>query len=81
MDALEAQLNQTLNAQLPKEVLRRVKKRRVETAADLVEIAYHGQAAQDDDEVRRGAAKSGTTTFLCTPRWRWFTAGNASPWQ
>jgi hypothetical protein len=63
MDALEAQLNQTLTAQLPKGVLRRVKKRRVETAADLVEIAYHGQAAQDDDEVRRGAAKSGTTHF------------------
>ena len=55
--------NQTLNAQLPKGVLRRVKKRRVGTAADLVEIAYHGQAAQDEGEVRRGAAKSGATHF------------------
>jgi hypothetical protein len=63
MRELEAQLNQALKAQLPKRVCRRIEKRRIEAAADLVEIAYHGQAAQDDDEVRRGAAKSGTTHF------------------
>jgi len=60
---LEAQLNHALKAQLPKRVCRRINKRRIETAADLVEIAYHGQALVDDAEVRRGAAKSGTTHF------------------
>jgi hypothetical protein len=60
---LEARLNQALKAQLPKRVCRRIQKRRSETAADLVEIAYHGQAPVDDAEVRRGAAKSGTTHF------------------
>jgi hypothetical protein len=48
---------------LPKRVCRPIEKRRIEMAADRVESAYHGQAAQDDDEVRRGAAKSGTTHF------------------
>ena len=63
MRELEARLNQALKAQLPKRVCRPIEKRRIEAAADRVEIAYHGQAAQDDDEVRRGAAKSGTTHF------------------
>lgn len=63
MRELEAQLNQILRAQLPKQVLRWISRRRVENAADLVEIPYHGQAAQDDDEVRRGAASDGTTHF------------------
>jgi putative transposase len=63
MQALEEQLNQTLETQLPKEVLRRVNQKRVEVAADLVEIPYHGEPAQQEDEVRRGAAKSGTTHF------------------
>jgi hypothetical protein len=63
MRELEAQLNQALKAQLPKRVCRRIEKRRIEAAADLVEIAYHEQAAQDDNEVRGGAAKSDTTHF------------------
>jgi len=63
MQALEVQLNQTLQAQPPKEVWRRMRKRRVETAADLVEIPYHGAPDQEPDEVRRGAAKCGTTHF------------------
>jgi hypothetical protein len=63
MRELEAQLNQALRAQLPKQVLRWISRRRVENAADLVEIPYHGQTAQDDDEVRRGAASDGTTHF------------------
>jgi putative transposase len=63
MRELEAQLNQALRAQLPKQVLRWISRRRVENAADLVEIPYHGQTAQDDDEVRRGAASDGTTPF------------------
>jgi hypothetical protein len=60
---LEAQLNQALKAQLPKRVCRRIKKWRIGMAADVVEIAYHGQALVDDAEVRRGAAKSGTAHF------------------
>ncbi|HZC03730.1 MAG TPA: hypothetical protein VE844_21030, partial [Gammaproteobacteria bacterium] len=67
MRELEAQLNQILRAQLPKPVLRWISRRRVENAADLVEIPYHGQAAQDDDEVRRGAASDGTTHFHMYP--------------
>jgi hypothetical protein len=79
---LEAQLNQALKAQLPKRVCRRIKKRRIEMAADRVEIAYHGQARVDDAEVRRGAAKSGTTHFHRYATWAlWFTASSASPWQ
>jgi putative transposase len=63
MRELEAQLNRTLQAQLPPPVRRRIRERRVETAADLVEIPYHGQALVPEDEVRRGAAKRGTTHF------------------
>ena len=32
-------------------------------ATDLVEVPYHGQAAQEPDEIRRGQAKQGTTHF------------------
>jgi hypothetical protein len=53
MRELEAQLNQTLRAQLPKQVLRWISRRRVENAADLVEIPYHGQAARL--QIQRGA--------------------------
>jgi len=63
MQALERQLNTTLQAQLPEPVRRRIQKRRVEIATDLVEIPYHGQAQLDAAEVRRGAAKCGTTHF------------------
>lgn len=63
MKELEARLNQTLRAQPPKEVWRRVEKKRIEVAIDLVEIPYHGEPDLKEDEVRRGAAKSGTTHF------------------
>jgi hypothetical protein len=76
---LEARLNQALKAQLLKRVCRPIEKRRIERAADWVGIASHGQAAQDDDEIRRGAAKSGTTPFHRYATGRWFTADNASP--
>ena len=34
-------------------------------AIDLTYIPYHGQAANDANEIRRGQAKSGTTHFHC----------------
>jgi len=63
MKWLEARLNETLRAQPPKEVWRRIKKKRVEVAIDLVEIPYHGEPELNEDEVRRSAAKNGTTHF------------------
>jgi putative transposase len=60
---LERLLNQALQAQVPKEVWRRANKKRVETAADLVDIPYHGEPQAQEDEVRRSQAKSGTTHF------------------
>lgn len=63
MEALEAQINQTLRAQLPWQVRPRLAQRQYEIACDLVEIPYHGQAQVDEKEVRRGAPKAGTTHF------------------
>jgi putative transposase len=63
MGGLEAQLNQTLPAQLPRPVRRRLQHCPYEVACDLVEIPYHGEAQTDEAEVRRGAAKAGTTHF------------------
>jgi len=34
-----------------------------EVAIDLTNVPYHGEAHQDDDEIRRSRAKSGTTHF------------------
>jgi putative transposase len=63
MKWLEDRLNETLQAQPPKEVWRRIKKKRIEVAIDLVEIPYHGEPELNEKEVRRSAAKSGTTHF------------------
>jgi putative transposase len=63
MGGLEAQLNHTLQAQLPRPVRRRLQRCPYEVACDLVEIPYHGEAQTDEAEVRRGAAKVGTTHF------------------
>lgn len=60
---LEAQLNATLRAQLPRWMRRLVWRRRVEVAGDLTDIPYHGQPAADEAEIRRSQAKSGTTHF------------------
>jgi DDE family transposase len=61
--ALEDQLNAALAAQLPRSIRKRLGRFRYEIAIDLVEVPYHGQPARDAAEVRRGAAKSGTTHF------------------
>jgi putative transposase len=58
---LQRQLNTILRAQLPK--VFRKGKRAYNLAIDLTLIPYHGQPYQDDREVARGAAKSGTTHF------------------
>ncbi len=63
MSDLEAQLNSTLSAQLPRKLGRRLGRGRYEIAIDLVEVPYHGKAAVDEHEVRRGKAKEGTTHF------------------
>ena len=58
---LQRQLNTILRVQLPK--VFRKEKRAYSVAIDLTLIPYHGQPQQDEREVARGAAKSGTTHF------------------
>ena len=60
---LEEALTAALQAQLPKGVRKRLTDKRFEIAMDLHDIPYHGQPAQDENEVRRGPAKSGTIHF------------------
>ncbi len=62
LTALEAQMNAVLQRRLPKKLLAP----RLPTAVDITEIPYHGQYDEDEEEiVRRGRAKSGTTHFYC----------------
>ena len=58
---LEAAVNALLVARLPKKLLQRV----LIGAIDITEIPYHGQHEDDDEHVRRGRAKHGTTHFHC----------------
>ena len=58
---LEAQLNEGLVAHLPEKLL----DKSLPCAIDFTEIPYHGQHDQDDEGVRRGRAKHGTTHFHC----------------
>jgi len=58
---LEAGLNEMLVDCLPKQLWAKS----VPCAADLVYIPYHGQHEEDDEAIRRGQAKSGTTHFHC----------------
>lgn len=58
---LQRQLNTIVRAQLPKVFWKG--KRAYNLAIDLTLIPYHGQPQQDEQEVVRGAAKSGTTHF------------------
>jgi len=58
---LEDACNQSLVDNLPPRILGKWHK----VAIDLTFIPYHGQAAQDPNEIRRGLAKSGTTHFHC----------------
>ena len=56
---IERLVNQMLVARLPKSLWKRARP----CAADMTDIAYHGKHEDDDDRVRRGRAKSGTTHF------------------
>ena len=58
---LEGRLNEMLVSHLPKKVLTQ----KLPCAADLVYIPYHGRHEEDDEAIRRGMAKSGTTHFHC----------------
>jgi putative transposase len=59
--ALEAACNRALVAHLPPGI----RGGRYKVAMDLTCIPYHGEAAQDANEIRRSKAKSGTTHFHC----------------
>ncbi len=59
LEKLERQVNQALGSHLN----RRYWKGLQTVAVDLVEVPYHGLAAQNPNEVRRGKAKQGTTHF------------------
>jgi len=59
--ALEDDCNQALVDNLPP----RIRGRWHKVAIDLTFLPYHGQAAHDPREIRRGIAKSGTTHFHC----------------
>jgi hypothetical protein len=59
--ALEDKLNTLVTARLPPNLLRDS----LPCAIDMTEIAYHGQHEDDDEGIRRGKAKSGTTHFHC----------------
>ena len=58
---LESLLNEMLVSHLPQKLLTK----KLPCAADLVYIPYHGQHEEDDETIRRGMAKSGTTHFHC----------------
>jgi len=59
LQAIEAQLNDLLVDRLPDAI----QGRRHEVAIDLTNVPYHGEAHQDEAEIRRSMAKSGTTHF------------------
>ncbi len=59
LQKLERQVNQALWSHLNTPYWRG----RQKVAVDLVEVPYHGLAAKDSDEIRRGQAKQGTTHF------------------
>jgi len=61
LQALEAALNELLVAQLPS----RIVGYRHRIAIDLVLLPYYGEPAEDPNEIRRSAAKRGTTRFHC----------------
>jgi putative transposase len=61
IDPLEDQLNEVLVAHLPHKLL----SRGLPCAVDFTELPYHGLHEEDDEYIRRGKAKSGTTPFHC----------------
>ena len=60
-DELEMKLNEMLVGHLPQKLLRQ----QLPCAVDFMLVPYHGQHEADDEAIRRGRAKSGTTHFHC----------------
>jgi hypothetical protein len=58
---LEVVLDEMLVDRLPQQLWAK----KLPCAADLVYIPYHGQHEAEDEAIRRGRAKSGTTHFHC----------------
>ena len=61
LEQLEKRVNELLVARLPKGLLKRARP----AAIDVTEIPYHGRHDEDDEHIRRGRAKHGTTHFHC----------------
>lgn len=61
LEQLEARVNDLLVDRLPKNLLKRARP----AAIDVTEIPYHGQHDEEDEHIRRGRAKHGTTHFHC----------------
>ncbi len=61
IEELETNLNKMLVSHLPKKLLGKA----LPCAMDFVLIPYHGQHEEEDEAIRRGRAKSGTTHFHC----------------
>ena len=59
LEQIESVVNQMLVARLPKSLRKRARP----CAVDMTDIPYHGKHEDDDDLVRRGRAKQGTTHF------------------
>jgi hypothetical protein len=59
LQEIERLLNDLLIERLPDYI----QGQKHEVAIDLTNVPYHGEAHQDDDEIRRSMAKSGTTHF------------------
>lgn len=56
---IEANINGLLSSRLPRSLL----KSKLPAAIDITELPYHGKHDEEDETVRRGKAKSGTTHF------------------
>ena len=59
IDELETKLNTMLVSRLPPKLLHK----QLPCAIDFVLVPYHGQHEEEDEAIRRGRAKSGTTHF------------------
>jgi len=61
IETLEENINAAIVSQWPKRMTKKAHK----VAIDLVLIPYHGLPEEEEDEIRRGKAKRGTTHFHC----------------
>lgn len=64
-DEALSELEQRVNAMLVSRLSKSLLKSKLPGALDLTEIPYHGEHEADDEFVRRGKAKQGTSHFHC----------------